>query len=323
MSKDHTPDSSQQGVQKPAAQAAEEPRPTEAEPEPKSGPEPEEPSPAPKHKKHRRWPWIILGVVVVILAAGALFLNSYTNSGLPQTKGTLSVKGLQSKVTVIRDKDGTPHITAANLHDLYMAQGYVEAQDRLFQMDLSRRQSEGKLSEVFGSMAVESDKTFRTYGLQRAAEASLPGYPQDTVDKLQAFSDGVNAYITQAKSSGFSPEFKLLGYTPQPWTPIDTLTIGKYMAYDLGGHWNAQAFRQYLYDNFPKEQAQELVQEWPATGAPTILASKDMTITAGLTTNIAQQLASAAQFSPDPFNGSNDWVVSGAKTTTGLPLLCD
>ncbi|MCL2881602.1 MAG: penicillin acylase family protein [Coriobacteriia bacterium] len=282
-----------------------------------------QPSPTVKRKKHRRWPWITLGVLVVIIVAGALFLNIYTNSGKPVTKGTLAVKGLQSKVTVVRDKDGTPHITAANLHDLYMAQGYVEAQERMFQMDLSRRQSEGKLSEVFGSMAVDSDKTFRTYGLQRAAEASLPGYPQDTVDKLQAFSDGVNAYIAQAKTSGFSPEFKLLGYTPEPWTPIDTLTIGKYMAYDLGGHWNAQAFRQYIFDHFPKAQAEELVQQWPGSGAPTILASEDMTITAKPTANIAQQLASAAQFSPNPFNGSNDWVVSGTKTTTGLPLLCD
>jgi penicillin amidase len=95
---------------------------------------------------------------------------------VPQTEGTLKVEGLQAEVKVYRDKNGVPHIEAQNTHDLYIAQGYITAQDRLFQMDLSRRQASGTLSEVVGKAAVDKDKFFRAFGLRRAAEASLSGY---------------------------------------------------------------------------------------------------------------------------------------------------
>lgn len=251
-------------------------------------------------------------LLVLVLAAGgaaALLLRR----GLPQVAGTLKIPGFQANVAVTRDEEGVPHIAAQNKHDLYMAQGYVQAQDRLFQMDLSRRQASGRLSEVLGERAVETDKKFRTLGLRRAAEISWPTYSQEGIDIITAFCDGVNAYITE-HNNDLSIEFMLLGYKPEPWTPIDCLTIGKYMSYDLAGHWESQAFRQYLLDTFTQEEAAELFPEntYP-TGAPLI-------IPAG-TARVADRFLSADTAFLDEWNGSNNWVVAGSKTASGQPLL--
>ncbi len=148
----------------------------------------------------------------------------------------------------MRDEEGVPHITAENDHDLYMAQGYITAQDRLFQMDLSRRQASGQLSEVVGESMVDQDKFFRTFGLRRAAEASYDGYSYEMKEYMQCYADGVNMFMKEAISENKLPvEFTLLGYEPSEWTIIDTLTIVKYMAYDLGGHWKGQAFRSLIH----------------------------------------------------------------------------
>ncbi|RKJ34390.1 penicillin acylase family protein, partial [Butyricicoccus sp. 1XD8-22] len=130
--------------------------------------------------------------------------------------------------------------------DLYRAQGYVQAQDRLFQMDLARRQASGTLAEVVGETAIESDKLFRTFSLRNAAEKSWETYDDETKQILEWFAEGVNAYINEGK---LTYEFALLGYKPEEWTPIDSLTIGKYMAYDLGGTWKLQAFNHWAMQN--------------------------------------------------------------------------
>lgn len=204
---------------------------------------------------------VVAAVVVLLVISAVLFgiANAYIARSLPQIEGELSVAGLAESVTVARDEHGVPHIYASNEHDLFMAQGYVTAQDRLFQMDLSRRQASGELSEVIGEKAVDRDKYFRTLGLRRAAKLSHEVYSQEAKDILQWYADGVNAYISEAKAKGALPiEFALLGYEPKEWTPLDSLTIGKYMAYDLGGHWEGQAFRYYLLNHFPKEKAYDL-----------------------------------------------------------------
>lgn len=248
-------------------------------------------------------------VALALIAAGVVTL--ILRRGLPQVAGELKAPGLQAQVTVTRDEEGVPHILAQNEHDLFFAQGYVQAQDRLFQMDLSRRQASGRLSEIFGEMALDTDKRFRTLGLRRAAELSLPTYSSEGMEIIQAFCDGVNAYIA-ANQNNLSSEFLLNQYKPEPWTPLDCLTIGKYMSYDLGGHWEKQAFRQYLLKNFPEAEALELFPEnVDPAGAPLI-------ITASAT--IADRFLSEAN-RPDEWNGSNNWVVSGSKTESGQPLL--
>ena len=269
-----------------------------------------------KERKKRKWPKIIgfscLGLVIVLIAI-IVAANLYAKRSLPQISDEIKLDGLQDKVTVVRDEEGVPHITASNDLDLYMAQGYITAQDRLFQMDLSRRQASGQLSEVVGESMLDQDKFFRTFGLRRAAEASYEGYSDEMKEIMQAYADGVNTYMEEAISADKLPvEFTLLGYEPTEWTITDTLTIVKYMAYDLGGHWKGQAFRSYLLSEFTEEEALDLFPTYPED-APTVIEED----------TIDWEKSFANAHIPDEFNGSNNWVISGEKSESGSALLAD
>ncbi|MGV3467285.1 MAG: penicillin acylase family protein, partial [Heyndrickxia sp.] len=266
-----------------------------------------------KWKKPVLWTFIIFAILILVIM---LFLNFFTLRLLPKTTGEIYLKGINNPISVIRDEKGVPHIKAKNLHDLYYAQGYVEAQDRLFQMDLSRRQASGRLSEVVGKATIDRDKFFRTLGLRRAAEESYQQYSTQGKNVLKWFADGVNAYMKDAISSKRLPvEFTLLNYQPEKWTPIDSLTIGKYMAFDLGGHWNEQAFNYWALTNLSEEKAKELLPTYPKDAPFIISQLKESQI------DIGKSFASAVK--PPVFNGSNDWVVSGEKSISGKPLLAD
>lgn len=255
---------------------------------------------------------VILGVIFVGLVFGFIYINHLINQSLPQYEGEIALP-LKSEVTVITDEKGVPHIKAENFEDLYKAQGFIQAQERMFQMELSRRQASGTLSEIIGEATISSDKYFRTLGLRRAAEKSYEIYDDETKQVLEWFSEGVNAYIEMAKENGTLPvEFKLLGFEPEPWTPIDSLTIGKYMAFDLGGHWERQAFNYYLLNEFSEEEAYELFPYYPE-GRMNILEIGEIDIAASFKDAII----------PEPFNGSNNWVISGEKSASGKPLLAD
>ncbi len=273
-----------------------------------------------KHKKRMGRPqkiglWTI-GTLIVLAAAVVLFVNVYIGKSKPVIEGTAAVAVLDSDVTVTRDQNGVPHIEAQSDADLYRAQGYVHAQDRLFQMDLARRQASGRLAEVVGAKAIDTDKQFRTFSLRDAAEKSYDTYSDEAKAVLGWYSEGVNAFIQEVKDNGrLSPEFKLLGYEPEEWTPADSLTIGKYMAYDLGGKWTPQAMRHWALNEYSEEKAKELFITYPENAESIMEANR------------ANPVAVAGQFDPDAqpyeFNGSNNWVVSGDKTKSGAPLLAD
>ena len=203
--------------------------------------------------KGRKIGSVIIWILTIFIILGGLSiggLHFFLANPKPVIEGEMVVSILDDDVLVTRDEVGVPHIEAKSDADLYRAQGYVQAQDRLFQMDLARRQASGRLAEVIGAAAVDTDKYFRTFSLRHAAELSWQDYDEDSQQILQWFADGVNAFIDEVKgTSKLSYEFKLLGYTPEPWTPIDSLVIGKYMAYDLGGNWSQQAFRSWALQN--------------------------------------------------------------------------
>ncbi len=253
----------------------------------------------------------ILLLLTVAYAGGTL----YVKRSLPVIKGEISLRGLQDSVTVTRDQKGIPHIEAKNLHDLYVSQGYVTAQDRLFQMDLSRRQASGELSEVMGEKTIEQDRFFLALGLRRAAEASYNLYSNEAKQALKWYAEGVNLYIDEVRKTNKWPlEFTLLGYKAMPWTPVDSLTIGKSMAFDLSGHWKSLAFRQYILNTVSEEKALDLFPAYSKDASEIIGAIKESHL------DLSKLLPENVVL--NELSGSN-WVVSGSKTKSGKPILAN
>ncbi|MGD6959438.1 penicillin acylase family protein [Rossellomorea aquimaris] len=269
-----------------------------------------------KIRQVKRWkkiPLVIVALMVILCSVLTIFIHSFTSRSLAQTEGSLTLSGLAHSVQVVRDSNGVPHIQAKNNHDLFLAQGFIQAQDRLFQMDMIRRKASGTISEVAGDKTVNQDKFFRTLGLTRAAEKSLSSYSDESKQVLQWYTEGVNAFIKQAKENNSLPvEFTLMGENPEEWTPIDSLTILKYMAFEMGGHWERQAFNYYLLQNYPKEKALELFPKYPEN-VPAILEKDEL--------DVATSFKDAVI--PHTLNGSNNWVVSSDKTASGKPILAN
>lgn len=261
----------------------------------------------------------ILFVLLFILVLAFGFLFTFLRNSLPQTKGTIKVEQLIDEVKVTRNNHGIPTIEAKNDDDLYFAQGYIQAQDRLFQMDLSRRQASGRLAEVIGESAVQSDKKFLVFNLRKAAEKSIEAYDEESLNVLQKFADGVNAYIEYAIENNKLPyEFTLLGYKPSKWEIVDSLVIGKYMAYDLGGHYDFQIFNNWVLNNLGEEVFRDM-------NSLSISKDKDIDQIVELNKNnsaiIDKKLTQIER--PPVDNGSNNWVISGDKSATGKPILSD
>ena len=164
---------------------------------------------------------------------------------LPRTSGELALDGLRAPVEVLRDRWGVPHIYAATEEDLFFAQGYVHAQDRLFQMDANRRVGLGRLAEIVGGAALASDRLARTVGWPRAAEAQVAGIEKDpeTAAVAAAYAAGVNAFIEHER---LPPEFTLLAYRPEPWRMLDSAAWGTVLAWGLSVNWETELLRARL-----------------------------------------------------------------------------
>jgi penicillin amidase len=269
--------------------------------------------------------------VLLVLAVTGVYAGA--RRSLPQIAGSLQLAGLNAPVTVYRDQWGVPHIEAQNSHDLYMAQGFVTAQDRLWQMDLTRRAAAGRLSEEMGAGLVNTDKFLRSLMLRPAAERSVAALSPEGQAALAAYADGVNAFIDQAAAAHrLPPEFTLLGYQPEHWTPVDSTSIGKYMAYDLGGNFKDEVFRYLARQKVGDDLFAELMPTYPSDGI-TIMKYSGAASEAAKPAQAAalppddchidlSGLLATALF-PEPFVGSNNWVVSGKLTQSGKPLLAN
>ena len=175
--------------------------------------------------------WLAI-VIVALLGVAALLLSGYAHSALPPLDGAVSVPGLSAPVSVTRDRHGVPTIDAASLRDLFFAQGYVTAQDRLFQMDLLRRAAAGELSEVVGDVALKHDRQQRILGLRATAEKGFDALPPEDRQRFEAYARGVNAYIETHKHN-LPLEFRILRYSPRTWTVQDSVLIAYQMAQTL------------------------------------------------------------------------------------------
>jgi penicillin amidase len=251
------------------------------------------------------WVWITLGVAT----AGASLIVWLRHS-LPPQQGTLSLSGLREPVEVYRDQRGVPHIYARNTHDLYLAQGYITAQDRLWTMDIDRVVTAGRLAELFGARWVNLDRHFRTLGLRRAAEASLITYSNETREYLDAYAAGVNARIAEGK---LPPEFALIRHRPEPWTAVDTLTLSKFTAYALSGNWEQEVLRAHLVEALGAAKAAELCWHRPDPALLHHLEEHPLPDVTNLLELAALTLNATA--------GGNSWAAAGSRTESGAPLL--
>src|SRR5216683_360426 len=255
---------------------------------------------------------------------------------------TISLPGLRGRVTIRRDERGIPYIEATNDDDLYFAQGYVTAGDRLWQMDLYRRTVRGELSEIFGQAIVGEDKRRRAFGFARVLDENVAHLPPNLKRMLDAYAKGVNTFIDSAKT--LPPEFVILQYKPQPWRPADSLAVGKLMGEYLSTTWQADILRASMAA-LPKEKRDALLME--RTPLDVIVVGRDRApqknagarqplpvgtspsaeILAQMNELIETQQRSLERIgltsSFDSTQASNNWVVSGKRTTSGKPLLAN
>lgn len=272
-------------------------------------------------------------------APPSVLMFAEQNTAGPASSKTLTMAGLRERVIVRRDERGIPYIDAKNEDDLYFAQGYVTASDRLWQMDLLRRTERGELAEVLGSATLEQDKQHRTLGLSHEVATELASASPLARRVLDSYTSGVNAYIASLDGKSMPPEFQILQYKPKPWAPTDSLLIGKLFAEALSNTWRLDIMRAALAD-LPAEKRAGLMPE---------VSPLDVLVVGADSSNAKTKTAAAASFKlpseifaslahdhevaaqslarvgvyAEGLAASNNWVVNGKHTASGKPLLAN
>ena len=292
---------------------------------------------------------VIVVLALVLGAVGTYYFRSYLPNTIapksfPQTEGEIQLDGLNASVDVYRDKMGIPHIYATTSHDLFFAQGYVHAQDRFWQMDAWRHIGSGTLSEMFGKGQVETDTFLRTLGWRRTAEQEYAELDPESKAIIESYTAGVNAYLKDHDTTALSLEYAILGllspdYKIEPWTPVNSLTWGKAMAWDLRGNLGEEIERAVLLKTLTPEQVAELFPAYPddhpvivnqigsghSASAPPSQPTKVFDIPDEPLTAL-QHNTSLLDLAMGPAGdgiGSNSWAVSGTHTASGMPLLAN
>jgi len=242
---------------------------------------------------------------------------------LSPINGTLLVTGLKEPVDVFRDRWGVPHIYAKNEHDLFFAQGFVVAQDRLFQMEMWKRAGQGRLAEVLGSSAVQRDINARLLRYRGEMKAEYESYSPDTEAILRAFTDGINAEIrslTAKGGPGLPIEFQLAGFAPEPWEPEDCLN--RMAAFAMTGNAFSELRDAELVAKFGVQKASDLLSLDPKVKLD---PAPGMDFT-GLNPSLLKNLIGSdarIEFPSDAAQGSNNWTISGKLISTGKPILAN
>ncbi|MFC5174080.1 penicillin acylase family protein [Streptomyces mutomycini] len=310
-------------------------------------------------KKGRRARLFVIVLVLALVAGvgyGAYWSVSTVRASYPQTTGSIDLKGLSGDVDVKRDDYGIPQIYADTDSDLFRAQGFVQAQDRFWEMDVRRHMTSGRLSEMFGVGQVETDSFLRTLGWRKVAQQEYDTVlDEDTKKNLQAYAEGVNAYLDGKDGKDISVEYAALGltndYEPAEWTPVDSVAWLKAMAWDLRGNMQDEIDRSLMTSRLSTKQIEDLYPDYPfgknkpiveqggvspVTGKYDPEAEPSDSIGSqtveGATEGLNTQLSALsdtldeipALLGPNGNGiGSNSWVVSGEYTTTGKPLLAN
>jgi penicillin G amidase len=262
---------------------------------------------------------LVLAIFILIFSA-RIYLNKVMERSLPDYNQDILLNGLYSEVEIFRDAYAVPHIYADNEQDLYRATGYVMAQDRLWQMDLLRKLTQGRLTEIFGEDMLSVDILFRSMKIEAKSHVIIDSTQTEILRNLEAYADGVNQYI-KTQEGNLPVEFKILGYQPEPWEPVHSINLIGYMAWSLKAGWVnlfLEELRQKVGDGKSMEllpnvtQQKELVFPVPQPGDMAVNASE-----------IFDVLSQIDKLNLQVFNASNNWAVSGEKTQTGKPLLAN
>ncbi|HXV72071.1 MAG TPA: penicillin acylase family protein [Acidimicrobiia bacterium] len=282
-----------------------------------------------------------IGLFILVLVLGAVAFAIYTvRNSFPQVEGTIQVDGLVDEVEVLRDDLGVPHIYAANSHDLFFAQGFTHAQDRFYQMDFWRHIGAGRLSEMFGSSQVETDMFLRSLGWETLAEEEWASMQSPSRDILQSYADGVNAYLDTHSGSELSLEYAILPlqnpeYEINPWSPVNTLTWAKVMSWDLSSNMSEEISRAVLGKTLPLDQVEQLYPAFPEDHPVVVedaTSATEQRETVSIPDEALTDLVSAGSAADRLWEltgggfegiGSNNWVLSGELTESGMPLLAN
>ena len=299
-----------------------------------------------------RWATYLVVLLVLALVAGLVAGVVAVRRPYPDVSGEIEVPGLGAEVDVVRDRNGIPQVYADTAEDLFYAQGFVHAQDRFFEMDFRRHATAGRLAELLGEDALEADMYIRTMGWRRVAEQELALLAPETVAYLEAYSAGVNAYIDSHSPSQMALEYSVLAlngldYTPEEWTPGDSVAWLKAMAWDLRGNMAEEIARATMSVRHSAEEIAELYPPYPYDRHRPIVDRGGVVDgvfepeASGSSTRRPTRppLSDAVLAALDDLNrgleamprllgrgsgiGSNSWVVSGERSTTGMPLLAN
>ena len=309
-------------------------------------------NPSPEQRRRYRWFAWVAGVSLALVCATAIFvildLRHALGASLPQLDGNVHIAGLHAPVTVTRDAQGVPSISASNLDDLLFAQGYVTASDRLWQMDGLRRHAAGELAEILGPGLVEHDRRQRFLQIRAAADRAVAHLPPDQLAQLEAYARGVNTYIDTHRGA-LPMEFRLLAYKPAPWSPRDSLLVSLAIYQDMSTLFPQKINREALSAHLPADLLPDLypVGSWrdqpPAAQdhnmtAPHVVVQIPLDPSQARLQSPVTPDGNAGQDRPQELaevsaelagtnrcdgcrSGSNNWVVSGAHTASGAPLV--
>ncbi len=274
------------------------------------------------------------GIALIVIIAGVvLFLRHLVIKSFPVTDGVLKAHGLQHAVQIFRDELGVPHIRANNEHDMFFAVGYVHAQDRLWQMDVTRRIGEGRLAEIFGTAAFEYDKLFRTIGIAKFSTEMQEGVRMESRLALEAYADGINAFVEEHQSR-LPVEFDMLKYRPERWEPQHSLIVARMMAWDLNLAAVTDLTFGLIAGRVGPDKVLEILPGWDEDDRTQKVTPRTFSIDldaldilkrAVYPTHFLETLARMRGQSGgrDVSGGSNCWVVGAKKSATGRPILAN
>jgi penicillin G amidase len=275
---------------------------------------------------------LLLAILLLVLGAVSAAGYGYLRSSEPRRSGEARLAGLAGAVEVRRDSLGIPYVDAGSEMDLMRAVGYLHASERLWQMELFRRVSQGRLAEVLGAAALDDDRFLRTLGMDRAAAASMAVLDAEHIALLQAYADGINSWMRE-RTGALPPEFVALRFQPEPWEPRHSVAIARIVAWDLAD-WNVGLEVQRVLERAGPEMAELIYPGYPAWG-PTIVGGEPDPAAAAPPRPRLDRAAAAARIPEVPplaahllhgasmARASNSWVVSGSRTASGRPILAN